>query len=276
MKILITDKNSFVTKQLVNKLKTNNEITVLNSTNELLNLFSKNLFDVCIHNLSQDNVQDSIDNPLKTYEINTSFTHDLLMQCREVKTKLIYLSSWMVYDTTNELISEKSKINPKSPYATSKLSSEFLIKSFGSAYDVEYVILRMFNVYGPGKEYGVVYYFLNNTLNNKSLILYGDGTQSRDFIFVTDSVEAITLAMTSDKALNNIINIGSGLDLTVKDLANSISSNIEHKEHLHQKSEVLRAVCDNTKSRQLLSWEPKVSLSQGLSITKRWLQDEFT
>ena len=162
MKILITNKNDFIIEHLIKKYRQDNEFIFLDSIENLSSLFDKHKFDVCVHNLSMDNVQDSIDNPKKNYELNLDFTHKLLMQCKIHKIKIIYLSSWMVYESTNKNISEDSKLNPNSPYATSKLSAEFLIKSFGSAFDVKFVILRMFNCYGPGKTYGVVYHFLKN------------------------------------------------------------------------------------------------------------------
>jgi len=245
----------------------------------LKDIFKKDV-DVCIHAAAGINVQESIDNPQRYYDINMNGTFNILEEAREKDVKVVLIGTCMVYDlTTTKAIGEEHPSNPKSPYAGSKLAAENLALSYFHAYGLPVVITRPFNTYGPyqksNMEGGVVSIFLRALLEGKILNVFGDGTQTRDLMYVEDCADFIVKAAFSDKACGEIINAGSGKDIAIKDLALLICRNperIKHVEHHHPQSEIPKLLCDYTKAKKLLEWEPKTSLEEGIEKTKEWIR----
>ena len=173
MNILITGVNGFIGKHLFSSLKNHNLIGIdLNESDDIIKcdildkknlskLFEKNKFDLCIHLASLNNIQESIDYPKLYYKNILEGTHNLLLECSIYNTKFIFASTWMVYETNDNKLNENSLVNPKNTFVSAKLSCEYLVNTFNSSYDIDTVVLRIFNTYGPGKKYGVVYHFLN-------------------------------------------------------------------------------------------------------------------
>jgi len=244
----------------------------------VLKKISKIKFDIIFHLAASINVQESIDNPQKTFEEDVVATVKLLERSRPSKTKFIFVSTCLVYSAMqNKAISEAHTTLPSSPYAGSKLAAEKMALSYYYAYGLPVVVLRPFNTYGPYQkafgEGGVIATFLGNINAGKPLCIYGDGTQTRDFLYVEDCARFIYLAGIKEKAVGEIINAGSGRDISIKDLAHKMNaaSSIEHLPHHHPRAEIQKMVCDSTKAREILGWEASTSLEDGLELTRNWV-----
>ena len=235
--------------------------------------------DICIHAAAAINVQESIENPQRYYDVNVNGTFNILEEARRRNVKVVLIGTCMVYDlTSSKAISEEHPLNPKSPYAGSKLAAENLALSYFNAYGLPVVITRPFNTYGPyqksNMEGGVVSIFLRSLLEGKTLNVFGDGMQTRDLLYVEDCAEFIAKASFNEKAVGEVINAGSGKDIAIKDLALLICKDldrIKHVEHHHPQSEIPKLLCDYTKAKKLLGWEPKTSLEEGIEKTKEWI-----
>jgi len=241
----------------------------------------KNLFDICIHLAAQINTQNSIDNPFETFDINVTGTFNILEEARKHMTKVVLVGTCMVYDASLTPINENSPIKPASPYAASKLSAEFLALSYYYAYSLPVVILRPFNIYGPFQksdmEGGVISVFINKKLEKKPLFVFGDGNQTRDFLYVEDCADFIVKSAFSDKIIGEILNTGLGTDISINDLAILIAKDIKkikHVKHPHPQSEIFKLICDYSKARKLLNWEPKIPLEKGIKLLEEWLSNK--
>ena len=250
---------------------------------EIINsLFLKYKFSICIHLAAQINVQESIDFPERAFENNVIGTYNILEAARKFNTKVVLVGTCMVYNLANSkiAISEDHEIKPVSPYAGSKLAAEELALSYFYGLKLPVVILRPFNTYGPfqktNMDGGVVSIFIMRKINNKELMIYGDGKQTRDFLYVEDCAEFIVKASENDKCIGEIINAGTGKDISINDLAKLIIKDeklIKHVEHHHPQAEIMKLVCNNTKVRGMLDWKPKTSLEEGLIILEKWLRE---
>ncbi|OLO37212.1 NAD-dependent dehydratase [Alkalihalophilus pseudofirmus] len=247
----------------------------------LLEKLFLNGFDVCYHLGASINVQDSIDNPKTTFENDTIGTNNVLEQCRKYNVKLVFMSTCMVYDraANSSGIKETDPVKPASPYAGSKIAAENMVLSYYYAYALPTVVIRPFNTYGPfqktGGEGGVVAIFIKNKLNNKPLQIYGDGTQTRDLLYVEDCARFVVETGYSNKINGEIINAGLGRDISINDLAKLIvndESYIKHVKHIHPQSEIQKLLCNYEKAKHLLGWEPKVSLEEGIKNTEEWIK----
>ena len=235
-------------------------------------------YDVCIHSAAQINVQESLNDPEKSFKTNVIGTHNVLACALKFSTKVVIIGTCMVYDIAqSEGISELSPVKPTSPYAGSKLAAENLALSYYYGLELPVVILRPFNTYGPfqktNMEGGVVSIFIRNKIEGSRLKVFGDGNQTRDFLYVEDCADFIAEAAFSDKATGQIINAGSGRDITINDLALLICKDpnrIEHVKHHHPQSEIQQLLCDNTKTREILNWQPKTPLEEGILKTEEW------
>lgn len=245
----------------------------------------ENLFkdvDICIHAAAAINVQESIENPQRYYDVNVNGTFNILETARKRDVKVILIGTCMVYDlSSSEAINEEHSLNPKSPYAGSKLAAENLALSYFHAYGLPVVITRPFNTYGPyqksNMEGGVVSIFINFFLGGQTLNVFGDGMQTRDLLYVEDCAEFIVKATFSDKAVGEVINAGSGKDIAIKDLALLIcneAERIRHVKHHHPQSEIPKLLCDYTKAKKILGWVPKISLVEGIKLTEEWIENQ--
>jgi len=252
---------------------------------KLHDLFLKYKFSTCIHLAAQINVQESLEDPRKSFESNLIGTYNILESARKYNTKIVLIGTCMVYDLTdsNSAISEDHKVKPKSPYAGFKLAAEELALSYYYSYNLPIVILRPFNTYGPfqktNMEGGVISIFVKRKIDNEKLIIYGDGTQKRDFLYIGDCAEFIVKTMECENCIGEIINAGTGKDISIKDLAILIVGDvrrIEHVKHHHPQSEIMKLLCDNSKAKKLLNWEPKISLKEGIERLEKWIIENET
>ena len=230
--------------------------------------------DYVFHLAAMTRVPLSVRNPSLTFNVNVSGTVHLLRISADTNVKkFIFASSCAVYgDPHNMPINEDESTNPISPYAQSKLASEHFCMGFYKTGLLKTVLLRIFNVYGPRQilnDYsGVITKFINNVDKHKPLIIYGDGSQTRDFINVSDVVVALVDCMKNEKADGQIFNIGSGKQTTIQDLAKTVlklnksEAKIKNKEM--RKGDIKYSYADSSKASNLLGYNPKIKLKDGL------------
>lgn len=251
---------------------------------EIVSKVFRNEFDICIHLAAQINVQESLDDPEKAFDVNVLGTFNLLEAARKYNTKIVLVGTCMVYDMAkaSKAISEGHPVKPTSPYAASKLAAENIALSYYYSYGLPVTILRPFNTYGPyqksNMEGGVVAIFIQRNLENKALEIFGDGTQTRDLLYVEDCADFIVKATFSDELNGEILNAGFGSDVSIDDLAVMICKDqkrMTHVEHHHPQSEIQKLVCDYSKAKKLLNWKPKTSLEEGIKKTENWINSQI-
>jgi len=213
--------------------------------------------DIVIHLAAKISVQESIENPSETFQTNVEGTKNVLIACEKNNIKkIIVSSSAAVYGESEPKIklTEKSEMNPISPYGESKVMMEREIRRFVENHDVNYVILRFFNIYGIGQslEYaGVITKFIKKIEMNKPLEIFGDGMQTRDFVSIKDIVNSIYDAMENGK--NGTYNIASGKPITIRKLAELMIS-------LSKKD--LKIIYNNTKKGDIRFSQADISLAK--------------
>jgi len=240
--------------------------------------------DAVAHLAASISVQDSIDNPAETFDNDVVGTFRLLEAAREHGTRVLFMSTCMVYDLAiaPEGIAETHPVKPASPYAASKVAGEALTLSFFHAYGLPTTVVRPFNTYGPFQrsvgEGGVVAIFTRRSLQGEQLRIYGDGTQTRDLLYVRDCARFVCDALFSDAATGKILNAGTGVDVSVNELAALIetdSSKIVHAPHIHPRSEIAVLRCDARLADTVLAWRPQVPLAEGLAATRVWMSERL-
>jgi len=233
--------------------------------------------DAVVHLAALIDVEESMKNPSEVLDVNINGTFNVLERAtiNNVK-KFVFASSTAVYGEQNPLpLKEDYPIKPISPYAASKASAECYCRAFNYCYGVNTVILRYFNVYGPGQKhnfYGsVITKFLRNGFNSEPLIIYGDGEQTRDFVFVNDAVDATVLALESDNSTDEIFNVCTGKFTTVKKLAQIVKDLVGRDMHVvydkPRKGDIKNNYGDPAKAEKILGFKAKTSLKDGLEKT---------
>ena len=188
--------------------------------------------------------------------------------------KVVHASSGSVYGNPIKIpISEDHPLNPISPYGVSKLASELYCSLYFRNYGLDVVALRYFNVYGPrqtvNEEMGVIPIFVARALRREPLRIFGDGKQTRDFLNVKDVVSANLLAYHSDRSAGQIMNLGGGGDeASIEALALMVMNHCGYEAPLvfsePKPGDIRRLVSDNTRAREVIGYEPRVSLEAGL------------
>ena len=251
----------------------------------LQNIFQKYRPDYVFHLAAIASVPKSIKDPLTTHNVNVTGTLNTLLAAKEAGTvkKFVFSSSCAIYGNPSEdhlPLKETQPPDPLSPYATSKLIGEQYCNIFSKTYNLPTVSLRYFNVYGPrqdpNSEYAaVIPKFISRIKQGKPLIIYGDGTQTRDFIYVGDVVNANIALATSNDDGYDIFNVGTGEETSISFLANPLLSilgkDLEHIEYKPKRvGDIHDSFADNTKFEHILQhvgFEPPLDLTNGLIDT---------
>lgn len=218
--------------------------------------------------------------PREVVETNIMGTLNILNAAKEYKPeKIIHTSTSEVYGTAQYIpIDEKHPLQGQSPYSASKIGADKLAESFYRSYDLPITTLRPFNTYGPRQSARAVIPTIITQALAQNKILLGSLEPTRDLSYVDDIVDGFIKAWESERSIGEVINIGSGFEISINDLANKIISLMGKKVNIVSdpkrvrppKSEVERLMADNSKAKELLGWEPKVSLDEGLRKTIDW------
>ena len=239
--------------------------------------------DYVFHEAALVSVVESVEKPVLTEEINVLGTLNILRALSEGHGKLIFASSAAVYgDNQNLPLKEEEKPMPLSPYGVTKVSGEYYCKIFYELYGVPTVALRFFNVFGERQGYnqyaGVISIFINRALKNEPLIIFGDGKQTRDFIYVKDVVKANVLVAEKKRANGEVFNVARGERTTILELAmkiidatNSSSPIIFDKP---RPGDIKHSQADISKIKKL-GFKPEYSLEEGLLRTVEWYRRGF-
>lgn len=231
--------------------------------------------DVVIHTAAQISVTASMKDPLFDAQNNVFGTLNLLEAARRSSiSKFIYISSAAVYgDPINVPITESHPQDPLSPYGASKLSGEKYCMMYNKAFGLPSCCIRPFNIYSPrqdpGNPYsGVISRFIEKARAGQSPVIFGDGTQTRDFISVHDIVDIIKLLLEKEDANGHVFNAGTGNSITVSELANMVLETFDVDvpvQYMPERPGDIKYSCsDISKARKILGFEPKVSLREGL------------
>lgn len=230
-------------------------------------------------------VPESIEKPEECYDININGLLNVLDACKEFGIKkIVFSSSAAVYGDNPESPKRiTTKTGPKSPYGSTKLEGENHLRNFHDLHNLGTVSLRYFNVYGPRQnpqsQYAAaVPIFINNALNNKPIIIYGDGSQTRDFIFVKDVVEAnINAALNSE--VNGVFNVAAGSSTSIKELAEIIIDETSSKSKIEFQDErpgdIKHSLASIDETKTHLHFLPKFSLIDGLIKTIDYYKSEI-
>lgn len=278
-KILVTGGCGFIGSHLVDRLiDLDYEVTVIDILKKNINPKAKYIIadinnikktesayknvDCVFHLAAEVQIQSSLEDPLKTFQTNLMGLQAVLTNMKKHKVpKIIFSSSSAVYSESNNPIKESDLLNPLNPYALSKKMGEELCLMYEQLYNIEAVILRYFNVYGPRQNdknsySGVISLLLKQLKNNDSLFITGDGKQKRDFVYVDDVVDANIAAMHYKNRENEqIFNIATGESISILDLAKNFSNNITFIKE--RKGEIKNSYADISLAKNLLEWEPK-------------------
>ncbi len=233
----------------------------------------------CVYHLAaRVSVPESMLYPREYNAVNVGGTVSLMEAMRDVGVRrVVFISSGAVYgDQGEQPLREEAIPKPGSPYAVSKLSSEYYVRTIGQLWGIETVILRVFNAYGPGQNLPashppVIPNFLRQAVRGGTIVVHSDGSQTRDYVFVDDAVRAMVAAATAPEINELTINVGSGTETSIRAVARLAMELTEsHAEIVHNPRSdagVSRMCADLTLAGQRLSYTPRVSLADGLRIT---------
>jgi UDP-glucose 4-epimerase len=302
MKIFVTGGAGFIGSHLVDELiKVGHEVTIIDSCLEkkkyfinpqadmikkpinhrrVLRAIEKVKPDIVCHLAAQISVPHSVKDPAFDAQVNLVDSLVFAKTCADIGVKkFIYAASGgaMYGETPVEGASEDFSRAPLSPYGLSKTVFEDYLQLFGELYGLNWISLRLSNVYGPRQqvvgEAGVIAIFLNQILNNQTATIYGDGQAIRDFVFVGDVASAFISAINTDKT-NFAVNIGTGVGNSVNDIWQSLNVACGNKGHVEygqaRNGEVRVSILKTDLAREILGFEAEMPLSLGLQETANW------
>ena len=235
----------------------------------------------CVYHLACLGVRHSVHSPYENHDVNATGTLRLLEECRRADVpRFVHVSSSEVYGTARWVpMTEDHPTVPSTVYGGSKLAGESYARAFHHVYGYPATVVRPFNTYGPrshheGDSGEVIPKFLLRCLAGKPMIVFGDGTQTRDFTEVSDTARGILLAGSADGAIGETINLGRGAEVTINDLAVAVAQTVgrapEVVHDVPRPGDVHRLYADSSKAWALLGYQAHVSLSDGLAKLLDW------
>lgn len=238
--------------------------------------------DAVIHLAAQIHVDRSILEPKLTYDTNVFGTLNVLELSRRYDTeKVIHTSTSEVYGSAQYVpMDERHPLDAPHPYGASKIAADRMCNAYVQTYGLNICIMRPFNTFGPRQKDtgygGVISIFVKRILNGRPPIIYGDGMQTRDYMYVKDLVEAFAVVLKSNKNLGGPVNFGTGKEIAIIDLAKRITKLCDMERKIKpvnvapRPGEVKRLVANYSKAKKLLQWEPKYTLDKGLKEFIEW------
>ncbi|OGZ18942.1 MAG: UDP-glucose 4-epimerase [Candidatus Nealsonbacteria bacterium RBG_13_42_11] len=278
-RVIIVDNLSAGKKENVNKKAVFYKRDILDP--KLAAIFKKERPDIIFHYAAQIDVRKSTKDPIGDAKINILGTINVLENCRNFKVgKIIFASSVGVYGEPEFLpTKENHPLGPISPYPITKLTVEKYL-SYYKSLGLDFAALRYSNIYGPRQsssgEGGVVSIFIDNLLNGKKSVIYGNGEQTRDFLYVADAVKAALLALKAPSG--SIYNVGTGKETSINKLYKLIfrdTGNAIHPKKVPPRfGEIKKSCLNSSKIKKELNWRPKWELEEGLKETRNWFKNK--
>ncbi len=302
-RVLVTGGTGFIGSHLVSRiLEEGGEVSVLTrqeKSSDKVNFIRGDITDPSVsgritknigtifHLAGYVDVSGAIRNPALDFETNAAGTFYLLDSARKNGVdRFIYISSARVYgDPQYTPQDEKHPLQPKEFYGASKLIGELYCTAFNENHGLQTVIVRPFTVYGPGSLpkagslSGVVSIFVRNALAGKEILITGDGEQTKDFIYISDSIDGLILAATNDKCIGDVFNLGYGEGVSINRLAEVVvaqtKTNVDIK-YIPQVQENVNNCADISKARSILKYSPKISIEEGIQRYIEWYRKEIS
>ena len=224
--------------------------------------------------------------PESYIQTNVVGTYNVVNACRRHGTRrMVHTSTSETYGTALTVpISEEHPLQPQSPYSASKIGADMMALSFKHSFDVPVAVIRPFNTYGPRQSArAVIPTILSQLHSGATEIKLGSTTPTRDFNYVDDTARGFIAVAESDRALGHVVNVGSGREISIGDLAELLvqvsgcdAKVVSDESRVRpDNSEVERLLCDNTRARDWCAWQPQVSLEEGLRRTSDWVREHL-
>lgn len=307
-RILITGGAGFIGSHLVDALSENNYVIVLDNfssgkkeniahheENPNVKIITGDIRDKpllyeitgdidIIYHLAVQCLRVSIKDPEINHEVNATGTLNLCMAALKNSVKrFIYISSSEVYGTAVKVpMDENHPCEPMTVYGASKLAGEAYTLAYYRTYGLNSIVVRPFNTYGPRAHFEGVYgevipRFVLRVLNNKPPVIFGDGTQTRDFTYVSDTVRGIILASECDGMVGQTVNIAGGSEVSVNTLAEVVTKKLNKKnlKPVYEKSrpgDVMRHFADVSKAKRLCNFTPQINIEKGIELYMDWFK----
>ncbi|WP_207535546.1 GDP-mannose 4,6-dehydratase [Desertivirga arenae] len=239
--------------------------------------------NIIVHLAAKAGVRPSINNPVLYQDVNVSGTQTLLEFAKERGIKqFVFASSSSVYGVNQNVPwHEEEKLLPISPYASTKLSGEMLGHVYSHLYGIRFIALRFFTVYGPGQRPDLaIHKFFKSILKGQPIPVYGDGSTSRDYTYVADTVKGVLAAIDYEKSSFEIINLGNRKTVTLSELIEAVEETCGQKAIIDRQAEqpgdVPQTYANITKAQELLGYNPSTNLKDGLQSFFEWFKQKET
>lgn len=311
MKVLVTGGAGFIGSNLVEALLADKRVTFVRVLDNLATGFEKNIheysndpkfefingdireystcqrscegIDLVSHQAALGSVPRSIKDPIATNSVNITGFLNIITAAKEAGIRrIVFAASSSTYGDSKEFPKQEDKIGkPLSPYAVTKYVNELYAKVFADLYGIEFIGLRYFNVFGPkqdpnGAYAAVIPLFMKGIIDNNPPTINGDGTNSRDFTYVSNAIQANILGLFTEnqEALNQIYNIAYGTRTTLNKLwqfiQDAAGSELDILYGPHRSGDIPHSIADISKAKKLLKYNPKIKVDTGLKITFDW------
>ncbi|MBE6461487.1 MAG: SDR family NAD(P)-dependent oxidoreductase [Alphaproteobacteria bacterium] len=256
--------------------------TDIEDLESLQHIFNENNIDVVVHLAARAGVRPSLEKPIEYVKTNIMGTVNIL-ECMRAKNinKIVFASSSSVYGNCPEdIFSEDLKVTePISPYAATKSACEQLLYTWHHLYGISVVALRFFTVYGPRQRPDLaIHKFAKMIKNHQAIHMYGDGSTKRDYTFISDILSGICAAIDYDKTGFEIINLGGGEPITLRDMIHTIEQTIGTDAIIEQMpmqpGDVDKTVCDWSKAHKLLGYNPNTNFQTGIATFVDWFNSK--
>lgn len=303
MKILVTGGAGFIGSNVVdNYIQMGHEVTIIDNLSrgkeeninpkakfinmditdpKLPEVFAEGEFNLVNHHAAMINVRESVDKPIEYENNNTLGLVNLLKNCANYKVKkIINVSSGGVVYGNPEKLPPKEDVafNPLSPYALTKVCGEYWVNYYNNQFGLEYTNLRYANIYGPRQSTeggaGVIAIFAKMMLKNEQPVIYGDGNIGRDYVYVSDIAQINALCI--ENGTNESFNVGTGRSTTVNEIFELVKKSTAYQDTAKHEDEKPGEVKDNyldaSRAKEILGWEPKVTLEEGIAKTVEYFK----
>ena len=285
MKVLVTGHTGFIGSNMLNFLKSKRSIEPVgysrSTGQDIFNLKNLRKFvrkcDLIYHFAAYAKPGESIIAPVRAIETNVRGCLNILEACREFHIPLIYPSSCEIYGDSDKPIREGFPIKPPNPYAASKAAADRICFSYYKSYGLDVKIVRLFNPYGPHQQLNkIIPIFYFQAIENKPITVFGEGKDTRDYVFIDDIVQGLWLAR--KLPAGEAVNLATGRKTTNLDLAKLMlrltksDSGISFTEYPKEFGNIKNQVGCYAKAKKVIGWSPKVKLEEGVRKTMRWLK----